>query len=172
MLNIMSKSIQCEAIVTDTHRRCKRRTNRGIYCTAHQERNLGLVVTKSQIPEANLGLYTTKPLKVGDKIAEYTGPVTATDPPGNGRYVYQINSHAFIDAEDPHERGYARWINAALPRNRPLTNNAKFYWDRRHHELWAKATKNIASGSEIFAPYGAAYWRAIRAEFKRLAAGQ
>jgi hypothetical protein len=155
-------SHQCAAFRTGTHIRCRNQTKRGKFCVAHQVRELGIKVTKSEIPAAGLGLVTVVPRKKGDKITDYTGKVTRVEPPGNGRYVLQTSKHHFIDAENPLTSGYGRFINNALPKDRPLANNSAFAINTRTKKVTVKATKNIPKNKEVFLPYGRAYWSAVK----------
>jgi SET domain-containing protein len=152
-------SIQCAAMTTarvgKPAHRCKNKTRRGIYCTVHQERDLGLTVAKSQIPNAGLGLNTTVPRKKGQRVTEYTGEVTSEDPDTDSLYVLKVAKHRYIDAADPLTPGYGRWLNDS--RGSKFTNNTKFAYDRRKQEININATKNIKKNSELFLPYGRAY---------------
>ena len=63
---------RCEA-TTKSGNRCKNRTCRGKLCWQHLKKQEGLRVKPSGIQGAGMGLFTTKPFKKNEKIANYTG---------------------------------------------------------------------------------------------------
>lgn len=126
-----------------------------------------LVVKKSQIPGAGKGLYTTKPIKKGQQIIEYTGEIITwkeyekrveLDMDG---YLFFINNKKCIDAYN-HPEAKARYANdaAGLVRVKGLNNNAEY--EIIDGRAYIVATNDIPSGSEIFVDYTPEYWEAIR----------
>jgi SET domain-containing protein len=126
-----------------------------------------LVVKKSQIPGAGKGLYTTKPIKKGDRIVEYTGEIITwkeyerrveLDMDG---YLFYINDKVCIDAYNNPE-AKARYANdaAGLVKVKGLTNNSEY--EVINGKAYIVATFDIPGGSEIFVDYTPEYWDAIR----------
>ena len=138
---------------------CKRRTCRTNLCFQHLKSMQGLQLKKSNIPNAGLGLFATKPFRNNDKIAEYTGDVSAV--PIQGDYVYKASNTTFIDAKRTNTAA-GRFGNACRAVDRPHCsgNNAKIVYDRARHNAAVKATKTIRPNQEIYVSYGPAYFRA------------
>ena len=135
-------------------RRCKHTTNRGIFCWQHLKQKEGFRIKKSTIPNAGLGLFTTKPIKNNVNVTEYSGDhVVSRDPNYGGPYVLETKKYHYIDASKTNEKGLGRWIN-----HQPLRkSNTKFVINRG--KAYMKSTKPIAKDKELFVPYGAQYFR-------------
>lgn len=152
------ETIQCEAI-TRKGRQCKLKTKKGNKCWIHLSIEENLRIKPSQIKEAGLGVYADKaPFQRGQKIVEYTGEKQATN--GND-FSLQISKNAFINAA--RSRNIGSYINDCRAKNRQQGEcpgvNSRFVYDRRAEKINVKATKRIRPGSEIYVPYGNAYWR-------------
>jgi hypothetical protein len=152
-------SQQCHAFKSYTTRRCKNKTKRGDFCTAHQGRDLKVKVKKSGIREAGLGLFTTVARKKDEKIVDYKGVVTSHNPDNDSAYVIQVTKNKFIDAENPLHSGYGRYANDARPADLPLKNNTKFSYNPTQQKCVLKAAKPIKANSEVLVPYGRSYWK-------------
>src|SRR4051812_20331160 len=87
-------NLQCEAL-TKAGKRCKNKTVKSTMCWVHLKQLKQLRIKQSKIPEANLGLFTTKRIKANQKIIDYTGKVY--DHPVNGKYVLEVSKNKFID---------------------------------------------------------------------------
>jgi len=152
------ETIQCEAI-TRKRRQCKLKTKKGNKCWIHLSMDENLRIRPSQIERAGLGVYADKaPFQRGQKIVEYTGKIQAT----NGTdFALQISKNKIINAAQSRNTG--SYINDCRTKNRQQGEcpgvNARFVVDRRAGKVNIKATKRIRPGSEIYVPYGAAYWR-------------
>jgi SET domain-containing protein len=127
-----------------------------------------LQVKKSKLPKAGKGLFTTKPLKKGTRIAEYRGRITtwkkAKAEEGDNAYIFYVNRNHVIDAKP--SRAKARYANDArgLQRIKGLTNNSEYIEDGV--KVYIEAKKNIPAGSEILVGYGKEYWDTIRKNSK------
>lgn len=125
----------------------------------------GLKVKTSTIPHAGNGLFTTKLIKKGEDIAEYTGTVItakeadakADAKDGSGDYLITLNSKKVLDVFG--SKCLAGIANDAegFQKLKGYSNNAEIYQDSKSH-VWLAATKDIPAGSEIFVAYGKAYW--------------
>jgi SET domain-containing protein len=156
--------------------RCTRTTCKyGPFCWQHTKILRGVVVKKSTLKNAGLGLFALKSFRKGKKIIEYTGKLRRSADverkwPGDTRaeYVEQIDdTNYYIDASKTNS-GVARYANDAGYRGdryryRGERNNAhivsygpnqKGY--QRH--LWLVATRDIHPGDEIFLKYFGFYW--------------
>ena len=148
------KSNQCIAKADSTGERCKLRTGRGRKCWHHTLRDDNLRVKQSTVPAAGLGLFTgAKPMKKGASIP-YTGQDLsrrAIDRRyGDATAQYTLcRAQSCRDARRTDEPGLARWINDS--RGTPNV--------RLTGAFTAKATRRIPPHTELFASYGADYWK-------------
>jgi hypothetical protein len=100
-----------------------------------------------------LGLFATRPIRKGARIAEYKGPLLKTkaaeilESRGN-RYLYELNSRWTIDGSN--RRNVARYINHSC---RP---NAET--DVKKGKVIVTAKKRIQPGDEITYNYGRDYF--------------
>ena len=123
-----------------------------------------LEVRESVIPKAGKGLFTTKPVRKGTRIAEYKGKITtwkkAKQDPGDNAYIFYVNRDHVIDAKP--SRAKARYANDAsgLSRVKGITNNSRYIEDGV--KVYIEAKKDIPAGSEILVGYGKDYWDSIR----------
>ncbi len=125
-----------------------------------------LIVKKSIIPGAGMGLFTRVDIPKGTLIVEYKGEILtwkdaekmADDRNG---YVFFVFSTHVIDAWN-YKKAKARYANDArgIGRIPGVTNNSEYHVHRRR--CYIKAIKNIPAGSEILVSYGNEYWQAIR----------
>lgn len=132
---------------------------------------MALLVKKSQLPNAGKGLFTSRPIKKGEKIIEYKGEIidwkeyekrVAEDKDG---YLFFINKKHCIDAfATPQHK--ARYANdaAGLSRVKGLRNNANY--DIFDNKCFIVASRNIEAGEEIFVNYTKDYWDCIRYNIK------
>ncbi len=132
---------------------------------------MALIVKKSQLPNAGKGLYTTTPIKKGERIIEYLGEIidwseyvkrVAEDKDG---YLFFINKKRCIDAYNTPEHK-ARYANdaAGLTRVKGLKNNSEYEIIKESCFILAK--RDIAAGEEIFVSYTKEYWDCIRYNIK------
>jgi hypothetical protein len=138
--------------------RCKRNTIKYVNrCYNHARSELGLVVKKSTLPGAGLGLFTTVARKRGDLLSQYVGEVVddATEDERYGDatapYSLAIGRDRVIDPAC--KRGIASYAN-----HKPAsTANAHFSKNRATKGADIKAKKKIAANSEVFVNYGNDY---------------
>ena len=120
-----------------------------------------LVIKRSQLPGAGMGLFTKTDIPKGGRIVEYAGrkrkwkDVKHLD--GYNGYLLRINRTTAIDARAI-SSGQGRYANDAngISRVPGLRNNAEYliYGNR----VFIEATRKIRPGEEIFAAYGRAFW--------------
>ena len=89
------KTCQRCTATTKSGQRCKNRTCRGKQCWQHLKKEQGLRVKQSEIAGAGFGLFTTKPFRKNQKIANYTGEnlsraAIESRYPGNTRGEYVL----------------------------------------------------------------------------------
>lgn len=132
---------------------------------------MALKVKTSQLPNAGKGLYTTTPIKKGEKIIEYLGEIIdwkeylkRVDKNEDG-YLFFISKKLCIDAYNTPQH-IARYANdaAGLSRVKGLNNNSKY--DIENNRCFIVATKNISANSEIFVTYTKEYWDCVRHNIK------
>ena len=123
-----------------------------------------LQVKKSILPQAGKGLFTTKPVKKGTRIAEYRGKITtwkkAKKELGDNRYIFYVNRDHVIDAK--RSRAKARYANDArgITRIKGITNNSQYVEDGV--QVFIEAKKDIPAGAEILVDYGKDYWDTVK----------
>jgi hypothetical protein len=120
-----------------------------------------LVIKRSQLSGAGMGLFTRVDIPKGGRIVEYAGrrkkwkDVKHLD--GHNGYLLRLNRTTAIDAK-PMRSGKGRYANDAngISRVPGLRNNAEYliYGNR----VFIEATRNIRRGEEIFVSYGKAFW--------------
>jgi SET domain-containing protein len=128
-----------------------------------------LKVKTSQLPNAGMGLYTTKPIPKGTRIVEYKGRRSkwkdVADEDGRNGYIFYINRNHVINAL-PTKKALARYANDArgFVRIKGLLNNADYVVDGL--KAYIESKTDIAAGEEIFVDYGKDYWKVIRENMK------
>ena len=152
-------SNQCIAVADSTGQRCKLRTARGRKCWHHTLRDHNLRVKPSGVKGAGLGLYSGKKrIKKGTSITRYTGEqmtrkeVGQRYPGKRGQYTLCGSKAKCRDARRSDEPGLGRWANDS--RGTKKRNNAKLT-----QAYTVKSTRTIPPDTEIFASYGAQYWK-------------
>jgi SET domain-containing protein len=135
--------------------RCKRNTIKYVNrCYNHARSELGLVVKKSTIPGAGLGLFTTVARKRGDIITEYVGEVVddAIEDERYGNttapYSLEVSKNRVIDPAC--KRGIGSYAN----HNPQSTANAGFAKNSATKGAVIRARKAIKAGNEVFVNYG------------------
>lgn len=129
-----------------------------------------LNVEPSNIPNAGNGIFTYQPIKKESLIGYYDGVLKKDDGSCVGDYSFSLNKSWYVDART-FPRAYIAMINDA--HGSKFKNNCEFRLEiedpvtgkrRKPHErkvtLWA--LKNIKPGEELFADYGADYWKCDR----------
>ena len=117
----------------------------------------GFRIKKSEIPDAGLGLYTTKPIPYNKNVTTYSGNIVhSQDPNFGGPYVLEVGPHRFIDASKTNEPGLGRWINHKPKRQA----NTRFVVHAG--QALMRTTRNVAKDKELTVPYGRQYWRHFR----------
>lgn len=100
-----------------------------------------------------LGMFATKPIPKGTRIAEYTGPRVPNDEveKSNGKYFFGVNTKWSIDGRG--RDNIARYINHSCRPNAEaiITRGRVWIWSRR----------NIKPGEEIAYDYGKEYFDGI-----------
>ncbi len=153
---------RCRAITKrrGLNRRCKHTTLHGIYCHQHQRTERGLRITKSELPGAGDGVFTTKPIPKGAIVCYYTGDeVVEKDPEYSNLYALQIKKRppTFIVADETNEPGEGRWVNDGRD---IVPNNSAMIYNKKTDTAYIKAKRDIEPGEEILVDYGEEYpWR-------------
>lgn len=117
-----------------------------------------LVVKDSLIANAGRGLFARAPFRCNDLLCVYRGTRLSLKrllERSDRAYVMGLGLNCHIDA-GPHLDVLARYINDNFQAEKL---NAKFVKLREHEVALVVATRDIAQGEEIYAPYGEGYWR-------------
>ena len=102
-----------------------------------------------------LGLFATKPIKKGERIIRYFGPLLDSrkdDDFVENKYLFALNSRWTIDGSG--RKNIARYINHSC---KP---NAESDVRPRERQVFIRAIKNIEEGEEINYDYGEEYFDA------------
>ena len=185
---VVTPSQRCTASTKDG-RHCGQLTAKGEFCWAHLRRvpepdgpalprgAHGLRIKKSSIPGAGFGLFAERPFAAGEMVAQYTGDrVPLPNDSVGGPYALQMRGGAAgwaIDAARVNS-GPGRWANDPKDRNNPARRrsaNVTLARDTQRGAACLRASQPIAAGDEIFVSYGAAYWRHLVQQQRRIAAG-
>ncbi len=132
---------------------------------------MALIVKTSQLPNSGKGLFTTKPIKKGEKVIEYKGEIIEWKEYkkrvelNKDGYLFFINNKNCIDAYNTPQHK-ARFANDAsgLGRVKGLNNNCVY--EIEDNKCFIVATKNIDANEEIFVSYSKEYWDCIRYNIK------
>ena len=102
-----------------------------------------------------LGLFATKPIKKGDSIIRYIGPMLdcnkKKDDAVENKYLFQISKRWTVDGSV--RKNIARYINHAC---KP---NAESDVSKKHRRIVIRAIKSIQPGDEINYDYGSEYFK-------------
>ena len=105
--------------------------------------------------KTGLGLFATKPIKKGDKIIRYIGPMLdcrkKKDDAVENKYLFQITKRWTVDGSV--RKNIARYINHAC---KP---NAESDVSKKKLRIVIRAIKDIAPGDEINYDYGTEYFK-------------
>ena len=103
-----------------------------------------------------LGLFATKPIKKGDKIIRYFGPILDSkkkeEDAIENKYLFELTNRWTIDGSI--RANFARYINHAC---KP---NAESDVKPRKRKVFIRAIKDIEPGDEISYDYGTDYFKA------------
>ena len=127
-----------------------------------------VVVGKSTIPNAGLGLFADCDITEGERIrgASYGGRIMnfneAKKIPVNAKdYVMALHLNVHVDAKE-HFGYMASYINDTYKTDK--SRNCKFLKMSVENRASVVAMRDIKKGEELFAEYGSGYWRARNGE--------
>jgi hypothetical protein len=154
----VAKSTQCSA-KAKTGRMCMKRALRSDLCMTHLNRDQNLRIKRSTLPSAGLGLFTVdKPFNRSRITLPYTGTPSSTETDGN--YILEANKKHYIN--ENHFNDTAAFANDCRQVNKRVNqcsgNDTRFAPNQRKRQAWIRATKPIPPCTEVFVPYGAAFW--------------
>ena len=105
--------------------------------------------------KTGLGLFATKPIKKGEKIIRYMGPMLdcrkKKDDAVENKYLFQITKRWTVDGSV--RKNIARYINHAC---KP---NAESDVSKKKLRIVIRAIRDIAPGDEINYDYGTEYFK-------------
>jgi uncharacterized protein len=155
---------RCSAITT-RGRRCGRTTV--VYpkmCYQHFQAIHGLKIAQSTIPNAGLGLFTTRTIKPHTKIADYTGVIMTNTEyrSGSSNYGITYDENHVLDSQNT-QSGIARYANDCRKTDQQsgfcCCNNAEIVQTKDNNIILESKDSVIATGHEIFTSYGITYWQ-------------
>ena len=122
-----------------------------------------LYIEPSQIKNAGNGLFTAMEIYEDEIISLFKGEIINNDEAklraeqNNDRYFINLLDDTIMDSM--HTACFAKYANDTKGLvDSPFKNNAKITLDDANN-VCIKATKKIASGTEIFCGYGKPYWK-------------
>ncbi len=128
-----------------------------------------LVVKRSLLPKAGMGLFTRKFIPKGTRIVEYKGIVStwkeADHENGLNAYIYFINRNLVINASKD-KKALARYANDAkgMAKLKGVNNNSQYVLDNK--KVYIESIKDIEANGEILVAYGKDYWDVIKKNIK------
>tara|TARA_R110002012_G_scaffold158318_3_gene319718 strand:- start:1809 stop:2315 length:507 start_codon:yes stop_codon:yes gene_type:complete len=160
---------QCEA-TTKNGTRCKLRTCRTLkYCWIHLKKIDGLQIKKSEIPDAGLGLFSTKnrpysKTKTNPTITYYSAERISDKPNEESDYILKVSKNHYLDSQNP-RNFVGRYINSfqyhqdRLKRraNVRFTRGTTIYKKDDRYVVPIKQKTKINKGDELYINYGADY---------------
>ena len=138
------------------------------FINAKRRKDSMVIVGKSTIPNAGLGLFADCDITEGERVrgATYGGRIMNFNdakkiPIGEKDYVMALHLNVHVDAKEHY--GYmARYINDTYKTDK--SRNCKFLKMRIENRASVIAMRDIKRGEELFAEYGSGYWRARNGE--------
>jgi hypothetical protein len=99
-----------------------------------------------------LGLFASGPIKKGEVVAEYWGPIVTDEyiNRSNGKYFFEISNGLAIDGKG--RKNVARYINHSCKPNCEPEENV------RQKRVFITARRNIKADEEFGYSYGKEYW--------------
>lgn len=133
---------------------------------------MALIVKKSKLPGAGMGLFSTKAISKDAKVIEYRGEIIGNKEYRRraqlqlDHYLFYVRTDLCIDAM--HTPQYkARYANdaAGLTKIKGLRNNADYIiFD---DQCFIVASRDIKAGEEIFVNYTKPYWDCMKRRLKK-----
>lgn len=124
------------------------------------KKNKKVVVKKSSIKNAGLGVFAVSTIEKGEKIGEYTGKiVTVKDYSGlkNTEYCFQVSINGKpLHYIDGNRKYWPSLINGAKTKTQMKLVNVMSYQYRK--KIFLKALRSIKPGEELILDYGKSYW--------------
>ena len=114
-------------------------------------------VSLSQIPNAGLGLYTSRPYIEGDTIGQYQGVPLTTKAAMHlveKEYLIRIGPQCYLNAKDMYHCFFRYMNDVRVTRD----YNASFYKDMKRKQVNVIATRDLKANEEIYVDYGKWYW--------------
>jgi hypothetical protein len=115
-------------------------------------------VSSSRIPDAGRGAYTCAKIPAGAYLGRYEGRVLTQEEAAVSTSSYllhrrniDLNRWEVIDASDPEQSNWLRYINAA---NNEEDNNVRITQTGNFVTIRA-----VPAGAELLVSYGGHYWR-------------
>lgn len=123
-------------------------------------------IKSSRIKNAGFGVYAKKTIKKDTRLDEYRGRIIDAKEFNrlrNTQYVFEVAKKiagkyqtCYIDAKDPKQSNWTRYINGAKTSTQKKKINIRAY--QYDGKIFYKTIKNIPEGQEIITDYGDGYW--------------
>ena len=155
--------VRCSAITAKVTR-CTRSTC--IYpgmCFQHFQARNGLKLAASNIPNAGLGLFTTRAIQPYRKISDYTGNIVPDDEwvQNQSAYGVQFDKDHTLDGRST-QTGIARYANECRKKDRLAGrcrgNNSQLRHTKQNTIILESKSRRIPANTKVLTSYGAAYW--------------
>lgn len=121
-----------------------------------------LMVKKSSIPKAGMGLYAKQDIPKGTKLGYYAGVYLNEEQYNklrNQDYVWYVKKNLYVDAY-PCKKALLRYINSFMSSKQRIRMKKQFNVEPYTYngKLWYRTIKNVKAGDELFIDYGDEYW--------------
>lgn len=135
-----------------------------------------LVVKKSQIPDAGVGVFSNNDIVCGTIIGKYEGMKMPADTPlmeNELKYTYCVRKGDIIVV--PFKNCILRYINDNINLYRSSVLNTRYNYNFTHNvkfieingDVYMQTIRHISSGEELFVHYGNEYWGSYIRENQR-----
>jgi hypothetical protein len=131
-----------------------------------------LIVKRSKLPGAGMGLFAKTDFKKGERITEYKGRLCwwreVKHQDGANTYLMRVSRTRAIDAQ-PMINTFGRYANDARGARRVagIRNNSEYVSDG--NRCFIEAKRAIGKGEEILVGYGREFW-VLQKKLQRLCA--
>lgn len=124
------------------------------------KKNKKVVVKKSSIKNAGLGVFAVSTIKESEKIGEYTGKILTPKKYStlkNTNYCFQVSINGKpLHYIDGNRKSLTSLINGAKNKTQMKLVNVMAYQYRK--KIFLKALRLIKPGEELILDYGKSYW--------------
>lgn len=124
------------------------------------KKNKKVIVKKSSIKNAGLGVFAVSTIEKGERLGEYTGKIVTVKDYSrlkNTEYCFQVSIKGRpLHYIDGNRKSWPSLINGAKTKTQMKLVNVLAYQYRK--KIFLKALRSIKPGEELILDYGKSYW--------------